>query len=411
MWGAVAQLGERRVRNAKVGSSILLRSTRKMAQKVLLKDLLFNAGKVQWLAAQIQRVYPQFENHHFVDAVTARLNQLELKARITWIAECLKDCLPSEYSRAVSILVESLPAPNNPDLTDNDFGDFIYAAYAEFVALYGCTKPHLQASLAALYQITQRFSAEYAIRHFLNAFPQETLYELQLWTQAQHYHVRRLCSEGTRPKLPWGQKLKIPITAPLPLLDALFADSTRFVTRSVANHINDVSKINPELVLKTLMRWRKSGLQQPAEMDYIIRHALRTLAKSGNVAALKLLGFAHTPHLAVKNFIASKKVIMNSALEFSFTIQAPEEMQVLVDYILHFRNKLGKLTGRKVFKIGTFRVKQNTPLVISKRHMLREHMTTRTLYPGEHEIQLQVNGRIVAEQRFKLVTLRSASPL
>lgn len=102
---------------------------------------------------------------------------------------------------------------------------------------------------------------------------------------------------------------------------------------------------------------------------------------------------------------------MNSALEFSFTIQAPEEMQVLVDYILHFRNKLGKLTGRKVFKIGTFRVKQNTPLVISKRHMLREHMTTRTLYPGEHEIQLQVNGRIVAEQRFKLVTLRSASPL
>ena len=158
------------------------------------------------------------------------------------------------------------------------FGDFIYASYSEFVAKNGCVEERLQMSLDALYEITQRFSAEDAIRYFINARPQETLKQLLLWTSASHYHVRRLCSEGTRPKLPWSQKVNIPLTAPLEILSNLFYDTTRFVTRSVANHLNDISKSDAGLVIATLTKWRQSGNQRPQEMDYIVRHALRTLA-------------------------------------------------------------------------------------------------------------------------------------
>ena len=174
-----------------------------MTEKVLLKDLLFNKEKVEKIASAIQYTHRPFKKDDFVREVLARFPELELKARISWIAECLKKYLPNDYKRAADILIKALPAPNNPELSDDDFGDFIYAPYAEYVAKNGCTEEHLQFSLNALYKLTQRFSVEDAIRYFINAFPKETLKELLSWTKDSHYHVRRLCSEGTRPKLPW----------------------------------------------------------------------------------------------------------------------------------------------------------------------------------------------------------------
>lgn len=373
-----------------------------MAEKVLLKDILFNRAKVEQIAGEIHRVHPSFKKSEFVRDVVAKFPELELKARISWITECLKKYLPSDYKHAVGILVKALPKPNNPELSDDDFGDFIYAPYAEYVAKNGCTKEHLQFSLNALYEMTQRFSVEDAIRFFINAFPKEMLNELLKWSKDSHYHVRRLCSEGTRPKLPWSQKINIPISAPLPLLNNLFSDTTRFVTRSVANHLNDISKIDPDLVIDTLSKWRKSGKQKPQEMEYIVRHALRTLVKLGNPRAMNMLGFSHMPRVNVSKFFVPKQVKMNSVLELSFAVQSEEDTNVLIDYILYFQNKAGKLNSKKVFKLTKLALAKDRPIVVSKRHMLRQHMTTRTLYPGKHEIEIQVNGKTLAKKLFIL---------
>jgi len=373
-----------------------------MAEKVLLKDLLFNQAKVERIADEIQRAHPSFKQPTFAREVLAGFPERELKARISWIAECLKKYLPDNYERAVGILIKALPPPNNSELLDDDFGDFIYAPYAEFVARNGCSKEYLHFSLDALYQITQRFSAEDAIRYFINAFPKETLKQLLAWTKDSHYHVRRLCSEGTRPKLPWAQRINVPITASIPILNKLYSDKTRFVTRSVANHINDISRIDPELALDTLASWQKSGKQEPAEMDYIVRHALRTLVKQGHPQAMQMLGFTHAPKVKVTNLIVPRQVRMNTALEFSFTIKSKENTKVIIDYILYFQNKSGTLNSKKVFKLTTLALAKNKSIVVSKRHPLRENMTTRKLYPGKHEVELQINGKRFLKEAFIL---------
>src|SRR5829696_7782111 len=128
----------------------------------------------------------------------------------------------------------------------------------------------------------------FGIRPFLDLFPGQVLATLQVWTEDAHYHVRRLCSEGTRPRLPWALSLTLPHDVGIPLLDRLFADPTRYVTRSVANHVNDISKKDPELALDTLERWRSSGLQHQREMGYVIRHAARTLVRAGHPRAVDL---------------------------------------------------------------------------------------------------------------------------
>lgn len=374
-----------------------------MAEKILLKDLLFNSGKIGKIAGEIHRVHPSFKKKAFVSDAVSRFPELELKARIAWIAECLRRHLPENYRQAASVLLKALPAPNDPGLSDNDFGDFIYAPYAQFIAAYGCSKKDLNFSLQALYELTMRFSAEDAIRYFINAFPEETMKKCLDWSTDSHYHVRRLCSEGTRPKLPWAQKIGIPITAPLPILDNLFYDRTRFVVRSVANHINDISKTDPELAIGTLSRWKKSGKQTPAEMDYIVRHSLRTLIKNGNVKALKLLGVSHEADVRISNFKAPEEVPMNGTLEFGCTIHAREDAQVIVDYILYFQTKSGKPDSRKVFKLKRLSLAKGERKELIKKHILRGQMTTRKLFRGEHAIEIQVNGKPSGRKKFQIV--------
>ncbi len=374
-----------------------------MTEKFSLKDHLFNKTKIAQIAGEIHNVYPSFRENQFTREVVAKFPELELKARITWIAECLKRHLPVDYREAVGVMLRALPAPNNPDLSDDDFGDFIYAPYNEFIARYGCNKKDLSFSLNALYELTMRFSAEDAIRYFINAFPKETMEKLLLWSKDSHYHVRRLCSEGTRPKLPWSQKINIPVTAPIPILDNLFSDSTRFVVRSVANHVNDISKVDANLAIEKLSQWKKSGKQTQKEMDYIIRHSLRTLVKDGNPKALKLLGVSHKVDVSVSNFTLPAKVKMNSALEFSFTLQAKENANIIADYILYFQNKTGKLNGKKVFKLKKLSINKGESVVLTKRHALREQMTTRKLFRGEHEIEIQINGKPLGKKSFVIV--------
>jgi 3-methyladenine DNA glycosylase AlkC len=123
----------------------------------------------------------------------------------------------------------------------------------------------------------------------LNEFETETFEQMKLWSKSDHYHLRRLASEGTRASLPWGIKINLDYKKPIEILDDLYYDSTRFVTRSVANHMNDISKKDAVLVLDTLKRWKDSKKQNTKEMDFIISHSLRTLVKDGNKEALNFL--------------------------------------------------------------------------------------------------------------------------
>ena len=320
------------------------------------------------------------------------------------MTETLKNFLPANYREAVNILLRSLPPPNDPTKTDNDFGDFIYAPYADFVAQYGCNKKDVDFSLKVLKEITMRFSAEDAIRYFINAFPEETMNELLKWSTDENYHVRRLTSEGMRPRLPWAQKIILSPEKALPILDKLFSDKTRYVTRSVANHMNDLSKVNPELVLETLARWQKSNKQDAQEMDYIIKHSLRSLVKMGNKQAMEFLSFSADPEVVVSRIsLKQNRVIIGSMVEFSFTVTAKKDERLLIDYVLYFQGKNGTMTNKKVFKLGRFEVRAGQKLVVNKRHRLGENMTTRKIYPGKHQIELQINGAKMGMKDFEVV--------
>lgn len=357
-----------------------------------LKDHLFNRDKVTLLAAELAAVHPAFEAERFVDDVVEQFPTLELKARIAWIAHCLREHLPVDYPEAIAVILQALPQRLDESLTDDDFGDFIYAPYSFLVADYGSTPEHLEVSLAALREITMRFSAEYAIRAFINAFPEQTFATLEVWADDPNYHLRRLCSEGSRPSLPWAGKLHTPVAAAIPLLDRLYADPTRYVTRSVANHVNDISKLDPDLAISTLRRWQASGRQHDAEMRFIVRHATRTLIKKGHPDAMALWGMSADPKVAVVDFAWTPEVTLGEALEFSFDLDASEAAEVIIDYVMHFQGKAGALSGRKVFKLKSLSLAAGQRVRVTKRHPLRPNMTTRQLYPGPHQIQLQING-------------------
>jgi len=373
-----------------------------MQKKFSLKDELFNPKKVHQIASEIKAVYRAFEQEKFEKEVTDKFSELELKERIAHIRNMFAKYLPRDYVEATTILLNALPKELDPTLSDDDFGEFIYAPYSDFVATFGCKEEYLKFSLQALREVTKRFSVEYAIRDFINAFPKESFEMLRECSLSQNYHERRLASEGSRPKLPWGKKISLDYRLPITLLDNLYYDKTRFVTRSVANHLNDISKIDASLVIKTLKRWKASNKQSGKEMQFIVSHSLRTLVKEGNFEALELLGYGANPSIEIANFnFNSLEVRVGEALEFSFTIKAQADEALMVDYLLYFQTKAGKLTP-KVHKIKKLELKKGEQISICKKHLFKANMTTRKLYAGEHSLALQINGKVFEEVGFLL---------
>lgn len=371
-------------------------------EKFSLKDELYNLKKVEMIASEIKEVYPAFEASRFTKETVAKFPKLELKERIYHIRDMFKKYLPSDYQKAVNILVQSLPQALDPGKSDDDFGDFIYAPYSEYVTAYGCNEEHLNFSLQALREITKRFSVEYAIRDFINIYPTQTLAMLEACAKSENYHERRLASEGLRGKLPWAKKLNIAYDVPLRHLELLYSDKTRYVTRSVANHLNDIAKIDAPLVLETLKRWKKSKKQEPKEMDFIISHALRTLVKQGNEDALAMLGYSKKPPIEVKEIcLHTPNVTVGEALAFEVEIVAYDDTMLMVDYVVHFQTKAGKLSP-KVHKLKKLKLEKDEKIVLKKKHPFKANMSTRTLHAGEHVLEVQINGSIVHREKFDL---------
>ncbi|WP_342585889.1 hypothetical protein [Loktanella sp. S4079] len=365
-----------------------------------MKDHLFNAETVTVLGRHFDDA-GVFDAQPFVDDVMAGLAPLELKARINWIAEVLAGYLPHEFDAAAQAISSALPPPLDPTKSDDDFGHFIYAPLGVYVETHGL-HAHVDQSLSLLEQLTQRFSMEFSIRAFLNSFEDQTLERMQDWVLHENYHVRRLVSEGTRPKLPWGTKVGLTPDQTLPLLDQLHADPTRFVTRSVANHLNDITKSDGTAVIGRLEAWQSQRAQVPKELDWMRKHALRGLIKAGDPNAMLHLGYRPDVAIHLTHFaITPNEVEIGGDAEISMEIKCDHDAPVIVDYRIDFAKPSGG-TSTKVFKCKQLELKAGKPVTITKRHKFKGDATTFTLHPGVHCLHCQINGRVIHSVEFHL---------
>ncbi|HBE68599.1 MAG TPA: hypothetical protein DDW52_10670 [Planctomycetaceae bacterium] len=370
--------------------------------KFSLKDELFNRRKVVYLAELLAEAEPKFDQTDFVKQTMRGFKKLELKERISRIADSLQNHLADDFPSACKHIVACLPPPLDPSRTDDDFGDFIFAPLGEYVVREGLTKAKLSRALQTLKELTKRFSMEDSIRAFINAFPDRTLVALEKWAKDKNYHVRRLVSEGTRPTLPWSKRLTIDRLTPLRLLDQLYSDPTRYVVRSVANHLNDIAKADASVVLERLKQWKLEGRQRPEEFEWMAKHALRTLVKRGDSAALAFLGYRDKPKITVGSFsVSPNKVKPGDSIQIDVDLSAKQAEALIVDYVIDFVKANG-LTAPKVHKLKQLTLAAGQSAHLSKKHTLKANATTYRLYPGEHRVTLQVNGQQLASKMFEL---------
>ncbi len=347
-----------------------------------------NADVVKRMAVAISTVSVNFHKLDF-EKVILKLTPLELKARVRLLSETLNKHLPASFPQAVELLLNSLKKET--------LKGFDLWPYTHYVQTYGTE--HFAESLDALRTLTPFFTSEFAIRPFLKLYTSESLDYLTHCAKHENAHVRRWSSEGSRPRLPWGERLDILIKQPqltLPILEILKYDTELYVRKSVANHLNDIAKDNPDVVIKCLTRWNKECPQKHKEkMNWITRHAMRTLIKNGNRPALKLIGASHNIKLKLAKLQMNKnsfRIGDHLAFDFLLRSQSKKPQKLIIDYVIHHQKSGGK-TSAKVFKLKTVELLPGQTLQISKKHSLKP-VTTRKYYLGKHRLEIQINGGI-----------------
>jgi 3-methyladenine DNA glycosylase AlkC len=248
-------------------------------------------------------------------------------------------------------------------------------------------------ALALLAELTGRLTSEFSLRPLLRHDPRRALERIMPWTRSSDQDVRRLASEGTRPFLPWATRVPALLDDPrstLPILNALYRDESEYVRRSVANHLNDLSRNHADLVVETAAAW----LDAPDDSTQrLVRHALRSLVKKGDSGALALMGFASAPALDVEGpVLAEDSVPYGGTLHFTATLTntGAEPVQLAIDYLVHHLRANGRQSA-KTFKLATKLLQPSQSVEFTRAHSFRE-ITTRRYYPGEHAVELQVNG-------------------
>jgi 3-methyladenine DNA glycosylase AlkC len=359
-----------------------------------LKDILFQPAFFDDLAAGLKAAYPPFEAEAFLarvfdDGWAGRA----LKERFRHITLALHASLPQDYREALALLRQAAPAVNRHGFEKMIFSDF--------VEVYGLDD--WEVSLPALEQFTQEMSAEYGVRPFIVRDQTRMMAQMEAWAHHPSAAVRRLASEGCRPRLPWGIRLPALIADPspiLPILDALKCDPSEDVRRSVANNLNDISKDNPDVVIDVLRRWQADP---SPEIQKIVNHALRTLVKAGHPEALALLGYRAGAEVVVRDLsIEPETIAIGDNVTFSFEIEstasAPQDL--VIDYVVHLVRAKGKTTP-KVFKLTKRTIAPGETVRIRKKHSFAP-VTTRRYYPGQHAVEVQINGAPFQRRTFWL---------
>lgn len=357
----------------------------------LLKEI-FNRERLQHFADELCEIDPGFDPQRFMTVASRDLENLSIMQRLRQVAETFHHTLPGDYHHKLAMLRELAPRINH---------GFASMALPEFVALYG--RNDRRVSLQALHFFTRFGSSEFAIRPFLQDDLEATLAVMSGWATDENEHVRRLASEGCRPRLPWSFQLKRLIENPepvWPILDQLRSDSSLYVRKSVANHLNDITKDHPERVLDKVKTWPADN----AHTTWIVRQALRTLVKKGHPAALAQLGATQAPQVVIQQFAATPATVslgQNVDLEAIIRSESSTDQTLVVDYAVHYVKKSGG-SSAKVFKWKELVLAPRNTLSLSIRRPIR-NFTTRVHYPGIHRVDLLVNGSAVASTEFELV--------
>jgi 3-methyladenine DNA glycosylase AlkC len=368
-----------------------------MSEKTAFKNLI-NKDVVKTIALDISKIYPTFNSKEFIKT-SSKLDTLELKARVQHISSTLKTYLPNEYQAAIKIICDVIKMDH--------LSGFALWPFSEYISQYGLDD--FETSMQAMYLLTQKFTSEFAVRPFLIKNPEIVLHYFNKWANDKNHHVRRWVSEGSRPLLPWGMKLQNFVADPTPtikLLDKLKYDDELYVRKSVANHLNDISKHHPKKVIETISTWEKScPAHQIVKIHWIKKQALRTLIKKGDQHALKLMGIKGEANVNIGQLILNKKNIqIGEHLEFSFELSSKSNkpQKLVIDYLIHFVKSNQKLKA-KVFKLKTITIESNSKIKIQKKHSMRL-ITTMDYYPGEHSISIQINGKVLINKSWKLLS-------
>lgn len=346
-------------------------------------------------ADAVAQAWEPFDKTAYLSDVLATLDTLELMQRGKCIANALHRHLPADFEQAVQILHDCLPAEDRAGLTG-----WALLSFNQYVAAHG--RGHLEIALGLLKALTPHFTAEFGIRPFIAEEQDEALAIITGWVTDPNHHVRRLASEGTRPRLPWAMRLPALVNDPtplLPILEALIDDPEDYVRRSVANSLNDIAKDHPDLVADFVDRHATGASKERLRL---LKHASRTLVKKGHAKALANFGFEPLTDVTTTLDFDVDRITFPGALEFRVHLrsQSRQPHTVLVDYAVHHQKKDSSLSP-KVFKGKSLLLKPGEALTLHKRHALRP-ITTRVYHPGLHRLEILVNGLSVASADFLL---------
>jgi 3-methyladenine DNA glycosylase AlkC len=357
-----------------------------------LKEL-FNKVFYTHLAEELTKADKTFKGSKFINELTKDIEPLSLNQRLRKTSIVLKTHLPDNYKSAIEILMKVIP---------NTKSGYTNLVFPDYVGLFG--HDDFKTSMQALKFFTQFGSSEFAIREFLKRDFEKTIKIMELWANDKNYHVRRLASEGSRPRLPWSFKLDTVIINPKStnlILNTLNSDTELYVKKSVANHLNDIAKDNTSHMLELISTWHKNN-QHTA---WILKHASRNLIKKGNLDSLQFFSFEKEPKISIENFrILNPKLKLGDSLHFEFNLSSKKinDQKLVIDYSIHYQKKSGSLS-KKVFKLKEIVLKPKEKISVSKKQLFKD-FTTRKHYPGTHYLELQINGKTIQKLSFDLTT-------
>lgn len=369
-----------------------------------IKNLL-NSDAIIHMANEFDKHCVNFNKKAFIEDACYQLDQLELKQRTDRITETIKRHFPANFEQASHVILSSLGPELGSAISFSNkdapgINGWQIMPLANYVGLYG--QEHFELSMTLLKALTKRASSEFAIRLFLLKQHDKTMSVLSTWVSDPDHHVRRLVSEGSRPRLPWAMQLPMFIDDPsalMPLLNTLKDDQSEYVRRSVANNLNDIAKDHPDTVADIAQQWL---LNASSEREKLVRHACRTLIKNGHQKTLTALGYKTAVLEKVRLQIETTEVTFGDHLQFNLSLasKVEQDQPLIVDYIIHHKKANGK-TSPKVFKWRTTTLLSHKTLSITKKHAIKK-ITTRQYYAGLHHLEIMVNGIAVAKSDFML---------
>ena len=377
-----------------------------MSERTAFKDW-FDDAAVEELAGRLAGAFEGFQRRRFIHTASAGLEDLEMMDRVRQIAGAMSETLPVELGAACAGLREALPPVLETD--EQITGGYVLWPVGQYLAdrcRPDLSPAEVDAALESMEELTQRFTSEFAVRPYVEQHAEQTLAFLLARVDHPSAHVRRWCSEGTRPRLPWGRKLKELEADPGPaleILEALRSDPERYVQRSVANHLNDIAKAHPERVVELCDRWWREGGEAT---QWIVRHALRSLVKQGDPTALAVLGFAAPRRLDARLAVDPERLEIggSAVLRARVSNRSRREQALMIDFVVHYVKASGK-SSPKVFKWKQVEVAAGDTMKLEKRLAFR-HVSIRRIHPGTHRIELQINGQVVGQSQVEIEVSR-----